>query len=248
MEGKKIVLVVSIILCIGIVILFVYNMARNQVARPYSDIIQAVTAFQRAVKNKDIKILWELSGKVKRQKSDNNYDKFKEMQQKWFLEYSQEVYAYSNARLEKVRIITPNRAWVECKSSMNRFKGFYMIKEDGKWKYCKISIYIAIVTKDIEFLNEAIKKYYTNKNRLPYTLVELVPDYIESLPLDHFSDEKKNYSYEILGETSWKIYSVGVDSHDNFGVMQYDDNPELKDGGDFDFATGDIISENKISE
>lgn len=189
--------------------------------------------------------LWKLLGKMSQEKF-SNVENFNRDTERWIQAHPEEVRAVRNARIKKVNMITPYRAWVECDSDIGQLN-FYTVKEDGEWKNAQFHIYLArVVMLDMEFLRAVIKKYYTDKGHLPYTLAELIPDYADKLPMDHFSDKEKSYGYETLGEKQWKIYSIGPDSRDDLGLITaYDDTSDIDIKYRLplfiNFAKGDIV-------
>ncbi len=73
-------------------------------------------------------------------------------------------------------------------------------------------------------------EYYNSKNnKYPEKLLDLVPKYLPSLPLDPFTGE--SFIYQRMGK-GWKIYSLGSDLKNDFGEKN---SYTSKDG------TGDII-------
>ena len=58
----------------------------------------------------------------------------------------------------------------------------------------------------------AIKKYYLENNFYPKKLNELVPEYIDKLPIDPYSGNNFVFDYDKM-----IIYSIGEDYIDNGG-------------------------------
>ncbi len=74
----------------------------------------------------------------------------------------------------------------------------------------------------------ATELFRREKQYLPTTLTELVPDYLPSVPGDPFTGEPLRY---ITTEDEVLIYSVGEDSVDNQGHVNYEDEEEPRDVG-----------------
>ena len=66
-------------------------------------------------------------------------------------------------------------------------------------------------------LELAIRSYYREHNKLPESLADLIPDYIETLPLDPYDNHPLRYS----AEKQW-IYSIGNDFKDDGKPLRYD--------------------------
>jgi hypothetical protein len=84
----------------------------------------------------------------------------------------------------------------------------------------KFSRIIALDLRNISGLRTAqaaiaVQRYRLASGRLPETLKDLVPDYLEEVPLDPF--DGKELRYKKL-ETGYVIYSIGEDLKDDGGV------------------------------
>lgn len=64
----------------------------------------------------------------------------------------------------------------------------------------------------------ALKRFRLKNNRLPGTLEELVPHLMEALPVDLM--DGKPLKYRPLGDTNYKLYSVGLGGVDAKGQMK----------------------------
>lgn len=209
----------------------------------------AARAIQSAFREGNMEALWQLTGKVTRQtRANNDYGQFVQNKRVAWEVHPERMRAMFENPLGRVRMITPNRAWVEVKPGKYNpamvFKGYYLVKEDSQWKHGALNAYFSRVDIDMDFLAAAIRRYYAGKKHLPRNLPDLVPEYLADLPLDPFCDDKKNYGYRITGKTAWKLYSVGIDSRDNFGLAKYSINTEH---ALLDFAGGDIIREYAVN-
>ena len=71
----------------------------------------------------------------------------------------------------------------------------------------------------------AVQRYRLASDRIPETLKDLVPDYLESVPLDPF--DGKELRYKKL-ETGYVIYSIGEDLSDDNGAEMPKDSKERR--------------------
>ena len=62
----------------------------------------------------------------------------------------------------------------------------------------------------------AIESFRRETGRLPQTLQELVPKYLDALPKDVFSGSRLRY---VLDENGYRVYSVGPDGNDDGGTQ-----------------------------
>ncbi len=85
------------------------------------------------------------------------------------------------------------------------------------WKYASIKNFQTCF---------AIEQFLATQQRLPEDLLELVPIYISSIPLDTFSPNK-TITYKKTEDGGYKVYSVGLNMVNNDGAMpeQYKSNP-----------------------
>lgn len=203
-----------------------------------SPIIQAVVARQKAQRNNDLKTLWEQL--TKKSKEGRRYDSFKELRSS--SQAKKRNNSMGKAQLIGMRFITNNRVWVEANASdLPDFKGFYLIKEDGEWKFARMALYLKKVKEDIEFLGEEIQDYYRENQKLPQTLSDLLKPtpYISYIPLDLFNDNEAPYVYKVIAKTTCRIYSLGPDSDDDLGETVYQEPEE----GSLSISDGDIVKD-----
>jgi hypothetical protein len=71
----------------------------------------------------------------------------------------------------------------------------------------------------------AVERYRLAERRLPESLEQLVPKYLEAVPVDPF--DGKPLRYKRL-EKGYTIYSIGEDGQDNGGISKDRDKPEQK--------------------
>lgn len=64
----------------------------------------------------------------------------------------------------------------------------------------------------------AIRLFQMEKGRWPQNLDELVPEYLDEVPLDPFGLKPLNYKKR---EGKWIIYSIGPDGKDDGGIKEY---------------------------
>ena len=81
-------------------------------------------------------------------------------------------------------------------------------------------------------------QYLQDNKKLPDTLSQLVPAYIENIPLDPFNDRGNSYIYT-PAENTFQIYSFGPDSKSDFGLISYN----LEKGP---VSDGDIIIQEAV--
>lgn len=242
----------NILISLGVIILFVlvvYQIMKQYtlISRPRSpegEVTRALTEFKKALKARDIHKLWEGISKYPQERAGKE-EAFKEGFEKNLAEnpdyakYEHEVF------IDEVKMITPYRAWVVVHHPMlPKLKQYYMVKENGKWKRGGLGVLLGKVNEDQQLiLGGAIREFYADNGHLPYGLSELIPEYIESLPLDPFSDENKTYSYEVTGDKTWRTYSVGLDSRDDLGIIKCE---VTGDPYGVEFCNGDIVIEGGI--
>lgn len=182
-----------------------------------SGIIEAITIRQKALKDGDYEKAWKQWTKLsQRYHTLENYKR----RMKIFPEFPKSIY---NAQLGEPQPITQKRAWVPAtSSSLSLLDGFYIVKEDGKWKPAAFRYYIKAVREDLTDLVRAIHAYYKDNKNLPQSLAQLTSPikYIETIPQDPFSDENNPYIYKFTDER-FMLYSLGPDSDDDSGSMTY---------------------------
>ncbi len=76
----------------------------------------------------------------------------------------------------------------------------------------------------------AIESFSYEKGRYPTSLEELVPEYMDELPLDPYAMEPKTWQYRLLAssprdERSYVLYSVGLDGDDDGGLVPVGKSP-----------------------
>lgn len=240
MQKNKIFFIISLAIAVAIAMVVISRIKTIDL-KPEQEAIKAVMEFQKAIRDKDAE---KVSAFVYKKMQP---DYTKKTAEEWFNKFPQHIELYGTASLKKAILINPARIWVKCDSSIGELKGFYMVKEGRKWKYGHLPVYIDKVKNDIEFINTGIKNYYSTEGNLPYELSDLTPRYVESLPLDPFSDGEKPYNYELLGPQQWKIYSIGVDGRNDFGLIKYDIDGSIIGLYTKDFGTGDIVMEISIN-
>ncbi len=238
---------IAIVIAIGLIVLLSCKVTILSASDDKSEIIQLARTWQQALKDNDTKKLWEISGEVVHQFNNNDYELYKKM----VGDYTKGAVSGRRAednQLGKIIMITPNRAWVRFVSSPTILKGLYVVKEHVKWKTAYLATYLKVVSRDFHNLYQTIKKYYAKNKHLPDNLSMLVPNYIKILPQDPFSDENETYNYEIMEkDKQWRIYSVGIDSEDNSGLIEFKE--KVPAGGiELQYSPGDIIQEGSITE
>lgn len=186
-----------------------------------SPVIQAVVTYQNAFRTGDIETLWRQLAKGM-QRPHSNYVPLKgrDLSPR---EKERNV-AFGNAELIGIKFITSNRACVMINvPKFPKIKEFYFIREDGEWKYARVKIYIDVVKEDLKFIAKAIKNYYKGNKKLPQTLSDLLQPiaYVNYIPLDLFSDNETPYIYKVINKTTYKLYSLGPDSDDDQGMIEY---------------------------
>jgi hypothetical protein len=73
-----------------------------------------------------------------------------------------------------------------------------------------------------------VERYRQAEGRLPESLEELVPKYLETVPIDPFDGKPLRYKQS---ETGYMIYSIGEDGEDNEGVSK----DKVKKGDKYDW-------------
>lgn len=247
MKNKKVILI-----SLGIIILFslvtyqiiIQHALLNKAKTPEEEVARAFTEFKKALKERAVYELWDGLSSYIQLSLNNDVEVFKEHFERNLLRDPDYAKYEHDVKLDKVQIITPYRAWLTVHHPMlPRLKQYYMVKEQGKWKRGGAGYLFWKAGEDVNELSECIAKYYADKGYLPYNLSELVPHYIETLPSDPFSDEKENYHYDVTGDKTWRIYSIGFDSRDDLGVIMYD---HPVDPYFVEFDKGDIVFERSI--
>lgn len=80
----------------------------------------------------------------------------------------------------------------------------------------------------------AIERYRSaNDNKLPGVLTDLVPDFLEKVPIDPFDEKPIKY---VRQEKGYILYSIGYDLVDNGGKEFDEKGRRIKDGSDITFV------------
>lgn len=142
-----------------------------------------------------------------------------------------------------MKFITNNRVWVEMDiPEFPLTRGLYLIKEDGEWKTANFLAYAKRVKEDLEVLGKAIKDYYAVTQELPeilYDLLGLKSTKLNNIPLDLFNDDNEHYVYKIINKNTYKLYSLGPDSDDDQGMVEWK-------SGVYEIGDGDIIKTDSL--
>lgn len=212
------------------------SFAENSTSSDSSSAVQTVITIQKALQDKNYEEAWQQRTKFSRQWQGLDEFKLKMERDPALRE------GIISANIKKIEPVTSRRMWVSASSPYQQFNGFYLVKENGKWKLGNLRQYIKKARSDLRILARAIRVYYRNNKRFPSELSELtVPiTYVKTISQDPFSDEAKPYVYKILDE-GWILYSLGPDSDDDFGFTTY--NP--KSGP---VSNGDIVVKGKLPE
>ena len=72
---------------------------------------------------------------------------------------------------------------------------------------------------ELEVVGIALAAYKLNEGHYPDELTNLVPKYLDTVPLDPFTGELLTYR---LNEHGYTLYSVGTDFEDDGGLDQQD--------------------------
>ncbi len=200
-----------------------------------SPIVKTILKSREARENRDFKSTWELTDMfTKKERFNNNFEEFVN-----FVVDVRSKYSPIKSQLTKVIMITSNRAWVEATNLDNPdFKGLYLVKEQEEWKIAFLDVYLKKTRGDLENLKKVILQYLEDNKKLPDTLSQLVPDYIENIPLDPFNDKGGSYIYS-PGKGVYALYSFGPDSDDDSGLADYN----FKNGP---ISDGDIITKGSV--
>jgi hypothetical protein len=67
----------------------------------------------------------------------------------------------------------------------------------------------------------ALERYRLANNSLPDDLAQLVPTYIEKIPIDPFDGRPLRYK-KLSPQPGYTIYSIGTDEHDDLGDKSSD--------------------------
>lgn len=176
--------------------------------------VKLVIARQKALANGGYEFLWStMSKKTQEFLGPGDFINFH-----LSLEGKNRDALISKAGLSGIRVISDNRVWIEAGASdLTLFKGFYFVKEDGLWKYTPIGEYVKAAESDLNSLTNAINNYYKKNKKLPRSLADLSVD----IPVDLFSDNNAPYQYKVISNVSYVLYSLGPDSDDDNGLVEY---------------------------
>lgn len=177
--------------------------------------IQIANDFLNALESEDDKKAWEFLTELT-QSGLGDFKNFKD----WCLEHPD----IRNCKLKEQVSVTANKLIVVVlppKERIPGFGGFYLIKQDGKWKIGLPGFYFEKIEADTEILRRAIENYYIDNKRLPYILSELISpvSYIKSIPSDPFNERSEPYVYTVAGN-EWELYSYGPDGDDDLGIKE----------------------------
>ena len=130
---------------------------------------------------------------------------------------------YSDSKIEKVELLTPNRALIIPYPSDKRLDraAFYVFRENDKWKVGCFEHIILQTKKELEEAKYSILLYCMVNDKLPSDLSELVPEYMENLPADLFNEKNEFCKYIIDTDGNYTVYSYGPGSDDDFGKIEY---------------------------
>jgi hypothetical protein len=85
---------------------------------------------------------------------------------------------------------------------------------------------------DLLILELTLRQFRLDHGKLPLKLEELVPDYLQRIPLDPFDELNRPYRY-LPNKGAYSLYSLGFDRDDDGGVpLEHDEN------GGYDFTAG----------
>ena len=107
------------------------------------------------------------------------------------------------AVIEKLKLLKEDERSMEMMPKVN----FY-----GLWPFS-----IAKTQNKILRLEAAIRLYWIKEKKMPETLEELIPDYIDKIPIDPYSGRPLRYD-----KVNRKIWSIGLDFIDDHGVIKAD--------------------------
>lgn len=185
--------------------------------------VQAFTSFKQALQNNDYSKAWQLIPKKTQEKGFNN-----SLERFIGAMFSPQVKDnFGSMEVKEAKHLTDIHTAFLVNEPM---EVVYMLKEDGEWKFDgPFKNRLKFVKKNLETLNNAIKKYYSDNKSLPSDLSQLVPNYIPALPVDPFN-ENGPFTYKIRSDTIWIIYSFGPNMKDDLGMVYDPNNGILSDG------------------
>lgn len=88
------------------------------------------------------------------------------------------------------------------------------------------NVQIAQLQVEADILMLALEEYRLDNGTHPETLDDLVPQYLDAVPIDPLTGQSFRYVREVEGEasptTGYTLYSIGSDMHDDGGVVDPD--------------------------
>lgn len=189
--------------------------------------VQAFLSLQDSLKGSDLQRTWKHWSKLTQDEQFGSFENYRV----WADGHQENREAIIGAKVKNVKYLTPTRVLIELESSFSQIKGLYLVDGEEGWKFVNVQAYNKKVLKDLEFLAEAINNYYADNDVFPDDLTYLAPAYIDSIPIDPFTDEGKPYIYKIIDDKP-EIYSVGPDGEDDLGEVEYVFDEDIVSDGD----------------
>jgi hypothetical protein len=121
---------------------------------------------------------------------------------------------------------------VESLQNKTKEQELYLLFEQGRWRVVFLGVISSYVKSQLGKIKDALLQYRTQKGKLPESLSQLVPDYLEELPLDLFNSENAPYKYVKNDSGDFLIYSFGPDSDDDLGEIEYESKTRTVSNGD----------------
>lgn len=167
--NKKIVMIIGML---AFNFLFVEVISGQEIAIDYSsEPIQTLVVHQNCLRNGEYDKIWEESLAEMIKTDVGSVARYKEAITGRLLNIMEDIYT---AELRTMTYLTDRRIWVKIISSDKTFPGFYLIKEGGRWKIARFSVYSKKAEKDMRRLCEAIKAYHEENGELSAQLAELI--------------------------------------------------------------------------
>lgn len=192
----------------------------------------AFTEYQVALKNEDYTLVFSLEPRFI-QEAAGSVEVYKE----WWsqsAEYDEWRQLCAELKIKKAEILTLKRVAILVDSPDERTANaaFYIFPEDGKWKIGCFEHVFKHTIEELEKLKDSIEQFYEKNERLPDSLIELVPEYIEALPVDLFNDKNESFYYIKIDDMNFRVYSLGPDGKDSLGNVEYSYENGLLSEGD----------------